>query len=499
VNIVWFKRDLRAYDHEPLRQAIKSGDPILCLFVFEPALISADTFDRLHRGFIVDCLRDLHASLIQLGLSLHVRHGAMPDTLEQIAADYGKISTLRSHEETGEMITYVRDRAVRTWCRQHAVEWVETPQNGVIRGPYSRDGWSRKWLDRMSAAPIELPKAPGLPCSGRAVAGPGFPALTGLDVLPPGRSAVQRGGTDAGLSLLASFLNDRGLEYRKGMSSPATAWSACSRLSPYIAWGAISLKDIYQRTRQRQQQLRADKQRKAGWMQSLSSFQGRLRWHCHFIQKLEDEPELEFQNMCRIYDGMREDSFQTSLFDAWCAGQTGYPMVDACMRALQQHGWLNFRMRAMLVSFASYHLWLDWRPTARFLARHFLDYEPGIHYTQFQMQSGVTGINSVRIYSPAKQLVDHDPTGEFVRRYVPELAAVPDTHIAEPHRMSHDEQVKTGCLIGKSYPAPIVNHQEAIAAAKREVYARRRGPEAQAECQRVYERHGSRRRPNNRR
>jgi deoxyribodipyrimidine photo-lyase len=255
------------------------------------------------------------------------------------------------------------------------------------------------------------------------------------------------------------------------------------------------MKDVYQRTRERQQALRADKGRDPRWLQSLSSFQGRLRWHCHFIQKLEDEPELEFRNMCRIYDGMREDSFQQSYFDAWCAGQTGYPMVDACMRALHRHAWINFRMRAMLVSFASYHLWLDWRPTARYLARHFLDYEPGIHYTQFQMQSGVTGMNAIRIYSPAKQVADHDPKGEFVRRYVPELAVVPDAFIAEPQRMSYDEQVKAGCVIGKDYPAPIVEHKAAVAAAKREVYARRRGAEAKAECQRVYERHGSRRRP----
>ena len=100
------------------------------------------------------------------------------------------------------------------------------------------------------------------------------------------------------------------------------------------------------------------------------------------MQKLEDEPEIEFRNFNRAYDGLREDEFNDEYFEAWCHGRTGYPMVDACMRALHQTGWINFRMRAMLVSFASYHLWLHWRQPALYLARLFLDYEPGIHYSQ---------------------------------------------------------------------------------------------------------------------
>jgi deoxyribodipyrimidine photo-lyase len=491
MNVVWFKRDLRCYDHEPLRQALNSSGPVLCLFVFEPRLMQADTFDAIHQRFIVDCLRDLEEGLRALGARLSIRHGDMPDVLGDIEAEYGKITVLRSHEETGEAVTYSRDRAVSSWCKVNSVDWQQTPQFGVIRGPYKRDGWAQRWQQQMSAPLAHVsPRVRSLPPT-QANAN----SLIGLEELPTGRAEIQRGGTHAALSTLDTFLADRGVNYRKGMSSPRTAWTSCSRLSPHLAWGTISMKDVYQRTCDRQQALRADKHRDSRWLQALSSFQGRLRWHCHFIQKFEDEPELEFRNMCRIYDGMREASFLQSHFDAWCAGQTGYPMVDACMRALHRHAWINFRMRAMLVSFASYHLWLDWRPTARYLARHFLDYEPGIHYTQFQMQSGVTGMNAIRIYSPAKQVADHDPKGEFVRRFVPELAAVPDAFIAEPQRMSHDEQVKAGCLIGKDYPAPIVEHVAAVAAAKREVYARRRGAQAKAECQRVYERHGSRRRP----
>ena len=114
---------------------------------------------------------------------------------------------------------------------------------------------------------------------------------------------------------------------------------------------------------------------------SLSSFKKRLAWHCHFIQKFYDEPTIEYENMNRAYDGMRADADEKKL-EAWKKGLTGFPFVDACMRFVTKTGWLNFRMRAMLVSFASYQLWLDWRLTSKHLSKFFTDYEPGIHYSQ---------------------------------------------------------------------------------------------------------------------
>ena len=230
----------------------------------------------------------------------------------------------------------------------------------------------------------------------------------------------------------------------------------------------------------------------------MASFNKRLHWNGHFIQRLELQPELEFTNMSRTMDGLREDDFNEDYFTAWCEGQTGYPMVDACMRYLRAHRWINFRMRAMLTSFASYHLWLDWRRTSVFLARQFTDYEPGIHYSQIQMQSGTTGINSVRIYSPIKQALDHDPEGIFIRRWVPELASVPTEHVVEPHKMTAAEQDRYGCIIGTDYPAPLVDHKEAVKDAKSRVYAFRRKDGARSEAKQVYERHGSRKRPRRR-
>ena len=222
------------------------------------------------------------------------------------------------------------------------------------------------------------------------------------------------------------------------------------------------------------------------WRSSLASFAKRLRWHCHFIQKLESQPTLEFENMARAYDGLRENDFRTDYFEAWCRGETGYPMVDACMRSLHATGWINFRMRAMLMSFASYHLWLHWRPTSLFLARQFIDYEPGIHYSQAQMQSGTTGINSVRIYSPIKQVHDQDPTGLFIRQWVPELALVPDEYIAQPELMPVALQLKANCVIGQQYPEPIVEHKAAVQMARKNCFECAREPSQKQKPKRCF-------------
>jgi deoxyribodipyrimidine photo-lyase len=169
-------------------------------------------------------------------------------------------------------------------------------------------------------------------------------------------------------------------------------------------------------------------------------------------------------------------------------------MVDACMRALHAGGWINFRMRAMLMSFASYHLWQHWREPALHLARLFLDFEPGIHFPQAQMQSGTTGINAVRIYSPVKQVRDHDPEGRFIRRWCPELAAVPDSYLPRPETMPLTVQRQAGCLIGRDYPAPIVDNGKAYFTARRRMQALRASGPSRSEATDIYRRHGSRKR-----
>lgn len=492
MQVVWFKRDLRVDDHLPLVKAAAEGR-CLCLYIFEPEIYQSEEFDSSHFQFVREALHELREHLHELGGQLTVRIGSATDVLDRLHCEQS-LDAIWSHEETGNQITFDRDRQVSRWAQQRGIPWHEIPQHAVVRRLKSRDGWSKQRNQFFKDAPITANSIAEL-CSPAGITPGSFPDAQALGLEPSTKTELQVGGESHAKEALQSFLNERGQDYSSEMSSPVTAWTSCSRLSPYLAWGCISMRRIVHALHERQGQLRelrGSGEPIGNWLKSLRSFESRLSWHCHFMQKLEDEPSIEFENMSRVYDGMREDEFNQSYFDAWCAGQTGYPMVDACMRALHQKSWINFRMRAMLVSFASYHLWLHWRPTAVYLAKHFLDFEPGIHFSQFQMQSGTTGINTVRIYSPIKQVKDQDPSGKFIRRFVPELSGVPDKHIAEPHKMTLEEQSKAGCRVGADYPNPIVEHAVAYKSARDRIYEIRRSDAARKEAQTVVTKHGSR-------
>ncbi len=501
IQLVWFKRDLRIHDHAPLFNAATAGH-CLGLYVYEPELIEAEDCDAAHLNFVNESLNELRANLRRLGSELLLRTGRLPDIIEQLHDEIG-IDKIWAHEETFNYRSYQRDRRVRAWAKDKAIPFKEIPQYGVVRRLEDRDGWSAQWAKRMRQPVIDSPEkiTPPPELNSLSVGETQTPSQFSVHTFE--RENVQRGGEANANDCLDSFLTARGVNYRSDMSSPLTAETGCSRLSPFIAYGNISMRTIHQRMQSRVQQLKTLRQ--AGekieptWLKSLSSFKSRLSWHCHFMQKLEDEPSIEFENFNRAYDGLREGEFNDDFFEAWCEGQTGYPMIDACMRALHQTGWINFRMRAMLVSFSSYHLWLHWRKPAIYLARLFLDYEPGIHYSQIQMQSGVTGINAVRIYSPIKQVTDQDPQGIFIRRFVPELAEVPDKHLAEPHKMNAMEQTLFCCEIGKDYPAPIVDHKTRYRLARDRMHQHKRLPATREASAKVYQKHGSRKKPANRR
>ena len=491
-SVIWFKRDLRVADHRPLVEAAARG-PVIALYVYEPEIIGQAEIDPSHYVFIDECLADLEAELRARGIALTYRYGRMPDVLDELDRTCGGIDAIYSHEETGGSVSYARDRRVGAWCRERGIPWHEFAQFGVFRPLRSRNGWAKAWEARMLERPARAPETMiAANCGGterrRSLAELGLRAST--------KREAMRGGSSRAEHVLASFLDLRAVNYRADMSSPVTGWYGCSRLSPYIAFGAISMRTVYQATRKREYDLKRERADGATidthWLASLTSFRARLHWHDHFTQKLEDQPSLEFVNVARVYDGMRENDFDDSLFTAWCSGRTGFPMIDACMRALHLGGWINFRMRAMLVSFASYHLWLHWRRTGTYLATQFLDFEPGIHWPQTQMQSGVTGINAVRIYSPTKQAIDNDPTGVFIRRYVPELANVPLAFLAEPHAMPEALARATGFRIGVDYPLPVVDSAAAVARAKERIYTIRKTVAARREASDVYKKHGSR-------
>jgi deoxyribodipyrimidine photo-lyase len=308
----------------------------------------------------------------------------------------------------------------------------------------------------------------------------------------------QQGGRQQALELLQSFFAHRGHAYHREMSGPATAEQSCSRLSAHLSLGSLSMRELVQAVWQHQAEIKAlpAEQRDAATAtraKALNAYVARLHWHCHFIQKLEDSPHHEVEHVHRSYVGLRsEAAVNETLFQAWANGHTGFPLIDACMRSLRASGWINFRMRAMLMSFASFQLWLHWRQTGLYLARLFTDYEPGIHWNQVQMQSGTTGINTVRVYNPVKQSHDQDPDGEFIRRWVPELQGVDVDHIHEPWLMTSAQQRACDCIIGKHYPEPIVDHMQTAREARQRIYAVRNSKQFAAEADDIQSRHGSR-------
>ncbi len=484
LHVVWFKRDLRLADHRALSDAAQRGR-ILPLFVAEPELWRQKDMSARQWGFVSECLHELRAELAELGQPLIVRVGDVVQVLSNIHQQFG-VAGLWSHEETGNAWTFGRDRDVKSWCRCNGVPWTEARQSGVIRGLKSRTGWARRWdrfmAETTTAAPVALAPL-------EDIASGSIPTASELGLAADPCPDRQAGGRREGLRVLDSFLQQRGRNYRRAMSSPVTAFGECSRLSPYLAWGAVSMRETAQATWVRRADLKQSTCATAKpWRGAIASFEGRLHWRDHFTQKLEDEPQIEFENLHRAYDRLRPAEPDVDRLNAWSNGETGLPFVDACMRALTATGWMNFRMRAMLMAVASYHLWLDWRAPGAVLARLFTDYEPGIHWPQAQMQSGTTGINTVRIYNPVKQGKDQDPDGVFVRRWVPELRRVPSDLVHEPWRWEGAPS-----LLGKSYPFPIVDHLTAAKSARQKVWAVRSQPEYRTIARDIQQKHGSRR------
>jgi deoxyribodipyrimidine photo-lyase len=482
-QVVWFKRDLRIQDHRPLAEAAKRG-PVIPLFVVEPELWRQPDASARQWQFLQECLNELTHALGELGQPLVVRVGEIVDVLAEIHRTHG-VATLWSHEETGNAWTFARDKAVATWAGAQGVPWHEYPQHGVQRRLTNRNGWAIAW-DRQMAETIIDPPMGLAPVPGFATHR--LPARSDLGLGDDACEMRQAGGRRVGIDLLDSFLAGRGQNYRREMSNPLAGATGCSRLSPHLAWGTVSMRETAQATWSRLCDLKGDEASDAKALRaSLVSFSGRLHWHCHFMQKLESAPSIEVRELHPAMRGLRPSVAEPILLQAWATGQTGYPFLDACMRSLAATGWLNFRMRAMVMSFASYNLWLPWRQTGLHLARQFTDYEPGIHWPQTQMQSGTTGINTIRIYSVVKQGHDQDPTGAFVRRWVPELADVPDTHLQEPWTWEAARR-----MTGQRYPERVVDLKVSTAAAKDKIYGIRRGEAFHAAADAIQDRHGSR-------
>ena len=477
INLVWLKRDLRLHDNEAISSAIKSGKRFLIFYAFEKILLHDLHYNERHWDFIKQSIVDINKELIGYKSKVLSVSSDIIGLCNQIQNFYA-IDTVYSHIETGILTTYVRDKEFKRYCRNNNINWKENINNGVQRVLLHREKWYEDWECYMQKK--------------QEVFNPQEDQILKLDEIKeiekishpisletPSDTKFQKGGRSIGIKYLTTFFNERHKEYMFHISKPELSRTSCSRLSPYLAWGNLSVREVFQKGK---------KVKTNANTRHIGAFLSRLRWQAHFIQKFEMEHVMENASVNKGYHKLKK-SISKKYQNAWKTGTTGFPLVDACMRCLKETGYLNFRMRALTVSFFTHILWQPWQDATTHLSQMFLDFEPGIHFPQLQMQAGETGINNLRIYNPVKNGIEHDEDAKFIKKWVPELKKLDTIFAHEPYLMTPLEQQLYDFTLGKDYPNPIVDLKKTRKKASDILWNLKKNPEVKKESKRILLKH----------
>jgi len=440
-GLVWHCRQLRTRDQPALEYAAADCSKVLPVFVFDPSFYGEE-------GLACDArIQFLHESITDLDRQYRDRGGALTlchgDPVQILTAfdDVGW-DIVTTADPTGRY-GLARDNAAAEACD---VTFIDA--DGLVRGVAdSRDEWGEQaetWLTGTQCSwstddsTIETVETP---VTTERVA-------NNYDITPE-KQSVPTGGTKAARERVIAFL-ERIDSYPESISAPTDARTGTSQLSPYLRFGCLSVREVYQAVTEHDGDERA-----------AEMFVSRLWWNRHYSQKLVDWSGWMDTAANPVMEAFHADTHDPARVEAWKHGQTGYPMVDASMRCLKATGWLNFRMRAMCASFLCDLLQQPWKIGADWFYYHLIDADPAINYTQFQIQAGMDGTNMLRIYNPRKQVRDNDPAGEFIHEWVPELQELPVEYLEQPEKAPLHVQAECGVTIGEAYPYPIVEYEAA--------------------------------------